>query len=197
MDLAKSWGRFAAIFLAGFIPALALDPYAMAIHSAVHSTLYQWLWIEEIFQALREFGALAGGTLILLMAAALDPPRRRWILRAAAAVALSYLASQSGKVLSGRFRPHEERGAYAFTGPLEDWLDDRRKSFPSGHAACAFALASALGRIYPRGSRGLHAIAGGCALSRVLDARHFPSDVYAGACLGIACARLLLPRAPS
>jgi membrane-associated phospholipid phosphatase len=59
-------------------------------------------------------------------------------------------------------------------------------SFPSGHAATAFAAATAVGMIYPRFRAPLLALAGMVALSRVYLGVHFWSDVFVGSLLGIA-----------
>lgn len=59
-------------------------------------------------------------------------------------------------------------------------------SFPSGHAATAFAAATAVGMLYPRFRAPLLALAGMVALSRVYLGVHFWSDVLVGSLLGIA-----------
>ncbi len=58
-------------------------------------------------------------------------------------------------------------------------------SFPSGHSVTVFALAYVLSRAYPKGSVALYGLATLVALSRVYLARHFPSDVVAGAAVGL------------
>ena len=58
-------------------------------------------------------------------------------------------------------------------------------SFPSGHSVTAFALAFVLSRAYPRCAFLFYGLAGLVALSRVYLAKHFPSDVVAGAAIGL------------
>lgn len=58
-------------------------------------------------------------------------------------------------------------------------------SFPSGHSVTVFALAYVLSRAYPKGSFAFYALATIVALSRVYLARHFLSDVVAGAAVGL------------
>lgn len=57
-------------------------------------------------------------------------------------------------------------------------------SFPSGHAASAFAFAYAVGRHRPELAVPLRLLAGGVAYSRVHTGVHYPGDVVVGAILG-------------
>ena len=57
-------------------------------------------------------------------------------------------------------------------------------SFPSGHAASAFAFAYAVARHLPRLAVPIGLLAGGVAHSRVHTGVHYPSDVVIGAILG-------------
>jgi membrane-associated phospholipid phosphatase len=70
-------------------------------------------------------------------------------------------------------------------------------SFPSGHAATAFAAATAVGMLHPRLRAPLLIIAGMVALSRVYLGLHFWSDVLVGSLLGVliglAVARFFQP----
>jgi len=59
-------------------------------------------------------------------------------------------------------------------------------SFPSGHAATAFAAAVAVALVYPRLGRPLLALAVVVALSRVYLGVHYVLDVAVGTLLGIA-----------
>jgi membrane-associated phospholipid phosphatase len=58
------------------------------------------------------------------------------------------------------------------------------RSFPSGHAAVAFAFAGAAGGVMPVVSLPLHALAGLVAYSRVHTGVHYPLDVIVGSLLG-------------
>jgi undecaprenyl-diphosphatase len=60
-------------------------------------------------------------------------------------------------------------------------------SFPSGHAASAFAFATAVGQELPGVRRPLHAAAATVAYSRVHTSVHYPSDVAIGAVVGRLC----------
>jgi len=91
------------------------------------------------------------------------------------------------KHLIGRARP---RITYdlAFIGPTWKRGYD---SFPSGHTTVVFCLAYILSQYFPKYRLGfyLFAVAGG--LGRLVGLSHFPSDVLAGAILGIVVAQLL------
>lgn len=104
--------------------------------------------------------------------------RRRWSF-APAIVALSGLASTTGKLLIRRPRP----GAHSRVpiGRL------RAASFPSTHAACAFAIAGWMRHSHRRAW--LHFIAVILGYSRVRGRVHHPSDVVAGGILGYAIGR--------
>jgi membrane-associated phospholipid phosphatase len=63
------------------------------------------------------------------------------------------------------------------------------RSFPSGHAASAFAFSGGVGRILPGGGIPLHALAMAVAYSRVHTGVHFPGDAVLGAVIGIVGAQ--------
>lgn len=92
-----------------------------------------------------------------------------------------------GKALAARNRP------VLYTADAADAAHDldSRRSFPSGHAAAAFAVATSLWLDGDRPPATRGAVLGGAALVgvlRVAAARHFPSDVVVGAAMGIASA---------
>jgi len=76
------------------------------------------------------------------------------------------------------------------SGPLGKTAD--LMSFPSGHAAVAAGMATALAWKYPHGL-GVFAVLAACAaLQRVVSSAHYPSDVAFGAAVGVALAAACL-----
>ena len=90
--------------------------------------------------------------------------------------------SQLFKHLIGRPRP---RFAHADEFSLGPTLDSGLDSFPSGHAINAFGAATVLAWFLPRLRAPVFLLAGLVGLSRVLRGSHFPTDVFAGAVLGV------------
>ena len=62
-------------------------------------------------------------------------------------------------------------------------------SFPSGHAAAAFAFATGVGHVLPAAGLPLRALAALVAYSRVHTGVHYPGDVVAGSLIGGALAQ--------
>lgn len=134
--------------------------------------------------------AVLGG-LYAYGAASGDPELQRDALRGMGGVALSQLAVETLKHLTHRVRPRDGEGARAWEGPS---VDPAHRSFPSGHAATAFALATALSASAgdrPAVAVPAYAAATLTALSRVHDDKHWISDVFVGAALGTLLTRLM------
>ena len=64
-------------------------------------------------------------------------------------------------------------------------------SFPSGHAASAFAFAYAVGRHLPGLAVPIRLLAGAVAYSRVHTGVHYPGDVVVGSILGAGTAAMV------
>jgi undecaprenyl-diphosphatase len=63
-------------------------------------------------------------------------------------------------------------------------------SFPSGHTAGAFLMAFLIGSGYPPLAVPVFSLAALIGFSRIYNGVHYPSDVLAGAVLGLACAKI-------
>lgn len=76
----------------------------------------------------------------------------------------------------------KDSGLFSFKWNITDWTF---QSFPSGHATTAFALAATVGFISERWFYPALALATAIAVSRVTGGVHYPSDVLAGAIVGL------------
>jgi undecaprenyl-diphosphatase len=92
------------------------------------------------------------------------------------------------KHLVSRARPDAGMASMTMLGPgFSPDLD----SFPSGHATSVFAVATIFAAAYPRVATPAYALAAAIALGRVYLARHYLSDIVAGAMIGILVAAYL------
>jgi len=99
-------------------------------------------------------------------------------------VAASAVANGPAKWLAGRRRP----GTIATAGLRKLGRRPRTSSFPSSHTAGAFAFATAAGTAWPATIPVALVAASGVGVDRVRRLRHYPSDVIAGAALGVVVA---------
>jgi len=107
------------------------------------------------------------------------------------------------KLISRRLRPSAVPPSHDFRDTFfqsKVGVLGKGSSFPSGHAAAAFSIATVMARRY-----GQHkwvpwvayGVAGLISFSRVPDMAHFPSDVFLGAALGYTITRFDVFREPS
>jgi membrane-associated phospholipid phosphatase len=95
----------------------------------------------------------------------------------------------------GRIRPFKGVDAFdwqPFGGGMHGlFIGVPNATFPSGHATLVFLTAACLRRLYPRWGPVLYGVAVLVGLSRVIRGAHYPSDVVAGAALGVLTAWLM------
>jgi membrane-associated phospholipid phosphatase len=161
-----------------------------------------WLWP---FRILTDFGKSAyvlWGLAAILFATALLFPRVRGTARAVLiafgtrilflflAVLLPVLAGEVLKDVVGRGRPFVGGQANAFNFSHFSG-SEAYASFPSGHATTAFALAFAVSAVWPHLRSVMLIYAVTIAATRLVLLAHHPSDVVAGALLGVIGAMLV------
>ena len=130
-----------------------------------------------------------------------DPYQQKTALLAGVAVADTAIVTIVLKGATSRLRPRDVpvSGDFSntwFQSKGNNWLQGHG-SFPSGHTAAAFSVATVVARRY-RNHRWLpyvaYGLAGVVAFSRVSLTSHFPSDVFMGAALGYTVSRYVVLR---
>ncbi len=163
-------------------------PVVRAIRALYHPVGYlpnPWLaWFSDLGDALGGARSLVLFSLTLLAAgfAGRWPGVRAAGLRTLIAHGAVAIVVNGLKHLIGRPRP---KFMHAGTQPLSPSMDSGFDSFPSGHASASFAIAMVLSRQYPRVAWVAMGVAVAIAASRVLRGAHFPTDVAAGAVIGV------------
>jgi undecaprenyl-diphosphatase len=132
-----------------------------------------------------------------VLAAVGDGPGRSAAADGVVSIGLTSAVVNLGlKPLGDRRRP--ERDTYAIPVARRVAMP-RSTSFPSGHAASAFAFATGVGSGMPALSLPLHLAAAVVAYSRVHTGVHYPADVVVGSVTGAALGQVavaLRPRRP-
>lgn len=190
--------------------ALVMFPWSQAIFHFAHKFL-RALPLSSFFDTVVELTAWPVIAVILLAVYRLDKSQRRFAVYLLCALLATALANGSIKQIAGRSRPdwsvsmspkkktkliqyNTLRHDYQVPVTKTDhWFGltlhrpffmDRYASFPSGHAAAAFAMAAFLTTLYPQMRRVWLTAALGCALARVFGQRHYLEDIMVGGAIG-------------
>jgi undecaprenyl-diphosphatase len=139
-------------------------------------------WLDWFFIGLSWIGTLGLVWIAIALVLAVLWRRPSLFLTVVVADALADGLAEVAKVIAHRHRPYEHQ----LGPPTSSW------SFPSGHAATAFACATVLSAHATRWRVPIFALATLIALSRLYNGMHYPTDVLAGALLGVLTALLLL-----
>ncbi len=189
-----SWER-SDWYEAGAVVGIAAGLYAGVDVWAQHAALRNQSRVADGFADVgRGFGngfytvAAAGGA-YLAGEATHDRRLRRASLDAVESLAVSGLFVTGTKVLAGRERPYVGDGRGTWNGP---GTSNSSFSFPSGHSAAAFSVATTFATEYgdvPGVAPAAYALATLTALSRVYNNQHWSSDVFVGSALGYFTAK--------
>jgi undecaprenyl-diphosphatase len=156
-------------------------------------------WIVSVFREITDFGkgawfAWPTGILFLILAAlprTLTPISQRVL--AAVMVRVGFLFVAIGapgltasivKNMIGRARPGVGGSVNPYLFDPFHWTP-AYAGLPSGHATAAFAALAAIGTLFPRARTVLLIYALLIAVSRIVVRAHYPTDVAAGALVGI------------
>jgi hypothetical protein len=190
----KHWEPVLAITL-GTVGLVALDPYTEPyFHDRSFST-YKTGALRGRNSTLAIMGTPAAFYLVGL--ARHRPHSQNTGLLAAEAIADSQILSFAIKQAVGRLTPSDipPNGNFRDTWFKYKGSISNGGSFPSGHAASAFAVATVVAVRY-RQHRWIPWVAYGAAafiaLSRLPDQAHFPSDIFFGAALGYSVSRFVV-----
>jgi hypothetical protein len=159
----------------------------------VNDVFDQWITMGEI--AAVPVGLMAAGTLRN------DSYEKTTALLAARAYADSEVLEFAAKLVTRRERPSDVPPGASFNHTFfkSQVVSGNGSSFPSGHAAGAFCVATVLSTRY-KNHRWvpwvMYSLATAISLSRVTTLAHFPSDVFVGAAMGYSVSRfeVLRPR---
>jgi hypothetical protein len=190
----KHWEPVLAITL-GTFGLVALDPYTEPyFHDRSFST-YKTGALRGRNSTMAIMGTPAAFYLIGL--ARHRPHSQNTGLLAAEAIADSQILSFAIKQAVGRLTPSQipPDGSFRNTWFKYKGSVSNGGSFPSGHAASAFAVATVIAVRY-RQHRWIPWVAYGAAtfiaLTRLPDQAHFPSDIFFGAAMGYSVSRFVV-----
>jgi len=211
-DAGRIWSSPARLRRKDVVPLFALAAATTAliiadepIRDGVQRFAGKHAWVGDIAPVLTEAGGLAGlGTAGAFFGVGLiftDHRARDTGYLAASALLQCFVVDGFLKAMAGRRRPSVADGEDHWYGPtglfkrFEAGMSDSYVSFPSGHTAAAFSLATVVALQYRHSGWvpvAAYTIAAGVGLSRLAMDRHWASDVAVGALVGHLVARLVV-----
>ncbi len=172
-DDPRGWVFFGIVVACSVLGSIVVLPYDQEIVAYVESVDFSAGWV-----AIRMASDIGDGLILcpLLLALVLFCREKRCALCGFVAMLSAGAVVQAIKHLFVRSRP----------------FSDSEGAFPSGHTAAAFAAACIVACRFPRFAGLFYLAAAGVAASRVLLLRHYLSDVFAGAAIGLLTALAVL-----
>jgi len=152
-------------------------------------------FLDPIMSGLSYFAHMGLGWYILALILLIPKKTRFAAAVAIAAITLGFLVSELGiKHIVCRVRPYDAYEAYhGFAMPFTlNAGTEHSFSFPSGHTSCSFAAAIAAYKINKTTGIITTIVAALIGFSRMYNYVHYPTDVLAGAVLGISSALLII-----
>ena len=169
-------------------------------------------WIEQTSPHLTELGDYYGYSFLILAGATSLVSKNHKLLHTTILASQSALSAgiwaRVGKTLTGRMRPGATYGDKVYNsdhwfGPFGEFNKKERgtrgigayDSFPSGHTAAAFSIATVFAGRYA--DRKLvpwiaYTLAATVAVTRMVEHEHWASDLIPGALIGYGCGRQVL-----
>jgi undecaprenyl-diphosphatase len=203
-EAARRWARHSLFLTVGIGIAIIVLMYALDATEIgwMPPRGTAWLWPVRILTDFAKGAYVLWSLAAILFVVAIMFPLARGTARSVLigfgtrilfiffAVLLSVLTGEVIKDIVGRGRPFVGGQANAFNFSHFAGTE-AYSSFPSGHATTAFALAFAVSAVWPhlRGVMLVYAVTIGA--TRLVLLAHHPSDVVAGALLGVIVAMLV------
>lgn len=202
-EMEVPWKACAAVLAMSAVAAWAVAPY----DHEVSAFFGQRRWPSDVKRLIDLSEVMAHGLtvaiILLLIYRLAELPRARFWWLVACPLA-GGLGANLIKLMVSRIRPHKywelqsaaDSTLASFVGWLPFWESDYfreswRQSFPSGHAATAFAFAVGLSWVFPRGKAIFFGLATLAGIQRLVSNSHWPSDVIVGAAVGVTCGYLV------
>jgi membrane-associated phospholipid phosphatase len=203
-EAARRWARHSLWLTVGIGAAIITLMYALDATEIgwMPPRGTAWLWPVRILTDFGKSTYVLWSLAVMLLAITLLFPRARGTARPVLigfgtrllfiffAVLLPVLTGEIIKDIVGRGRPFVGGQANAFNFSHFAGTE-AYASFPSGHATTAFALAFAVSAVWPRTRMVMFIYAVVIAGSRLVLLAHHPSDVVAGALIGVIGAMLV------
>ncbi len=196
----REWGQV-GVFSAALGATLLLD---RPINESVQKLRSQSGLIRHSSPVITQLGGFTGLAVIggfgVYGCIAKDQKMKTTVLLASQSFLITGVATAGIKMITGRTRPdfynHWKGPDYYFkTNAAINGYCPEYNSFPSGHTSTAFSIATVFARQYsnkkwvPVLSYGLASMVG---MTRIVENRHWASDVLAGAALGYLCGNLVM-----
>lgn len=149
--------------------------------------------LRAFFQGMGFLGHGTGCFVVVALIWSLDRKNKIAIPLVVGSVLLAGAITTVIKILAHRPRPFVDPAAISDGITFSQAVfQNSLQSFPSGHTATAFALAIALSLLYQRGKTVFLLFATFVGVQRIISQNHFPSDVIAGALVGVICAKTMM-----